>query len=99
MNSKILGMSNQAATRKVKRSFTLSRETAAYVTEVRHRCQARSDSEALDMVLRDAMTAQKKSDLDAAVKAYYDNATDEELREQEEWAKGAGASMFLGIPE
>lgn len=95
----MISMSSQATSRKIKRSFTLSRETSAYVTEVRHRCQARSDSEALDMLLRDAMTAQKKAELDAAVKAYYDNATDEELRDQLEWAKGAGASMFAGIPE
>jgi len=92
-------METQATSRKIKRSFTLSRESAAFVTEVRRRCQARSDSEALDIVLREAISAQKRAELNAAVKEYYDNATGEELQEQADWAKGASASMFSGVPE
>ena len=92
-------MANQATTRKIKRSFTLSRQSSAFVTEVRRRSHARSDSEALDMLLQEAMAAQRKAELDAAVIAYYDNATDEELQEQADWARGASAGMFSGIPE
>ena len=88
-------MTTQATTRKIKRSFTLSHHSSAFVTEVRRRSHARSDSEALDMLLQEAMAAQRKAELDAAVTAYYDNATDEELQESAEWAEMAGRSGML----
>lgn len=89
----------QATARKMKRSFTLSPESVAYVGETRRKRGAGSDSEALDLLLREAMLEAKRQEFDAACKEYYDTASDQELTEQREWAKVTGPNMFLGVPD
>ena len=88
-------MTIQAATLKVKRSFTLAPDSVAFVRETRRRRQARSDSEALDLLIRESRLRQKQEELSAACKAYYDTASDEELREELEWAEMAGPSVLI----
>ena len=83
----------------MKKSFTLAPESVAFLSETRQRRKAGSDSEALDMLLRELMLEAKRQELEAATKEYYDTASDEELAEQLEWAEMAGASMWRGVPE
>jgi hypothetical protein len=92
-------MTLQATTRKMKRSFTLTPEAVAFVGEARKNRGAGSDSEALDLLLRELMLEAKRQAIDAECKEYYDTASDEELIEQREWAKMTGPNMFLGVPE
>jgi len=92
-------MTMQATSRKMKRSFTLSPEAVAYVVETRQKRRASSDSEALDLLLREAMLETKRQEIEAACKEYYDTASDAELAEQREWAQMTGPSMFIGIPD
>ena len=56
-------MAIQATVRKIKRSFTLAPEVAAFVTETRARRRAGSDSEALNLLLRESMLAAMKGSL------------------------------------
>lgn len=72
-------------------------EVAAFVTETRQRRRARSDSEALVLLLRELMREAKRQEFEAATKAYYDTASDEELAEQLEWAEMAGPNIIAGI--
>lgn len=88
-------MTLQATQRKVKRSFTLTPESLAFVHETRRRRKAGSDSEALDLLLRDAMFARKREEIDSAFREYYDTVPDEALVEEREWASMAGPSAFL----
>jgi len=92
-------MTQHASTRKVKRSFTLSPESAAFVRDMRKRHKAASDSEALELLLKEKRLSEKLAEIDAAVKEYYDNASDKELREQSEWAEMTGPNMFADVPE
>jgi hypothetical protein len=92
-------MTIQATDRKMKKSFTLAPESVAFLSETRQRRKAGSDSEALDMLLRELMLEAKRQELEAATKEYYDTASDEELAEQLEWAEMASASMWRGVPE
>jgi hypothetical protein len=89
----------QATVRKMKRSFTLTPEVVAFVGEMRQKRGAGSDSEALDLLLREAMLEAKRQQIDAACKEYYDNASEQVLAEQLEWAELTGPNMFRGIPE
>jgi hypothetical protein len=89
----------QATSRKIKRSFTLTPESVAFVAEARQRRQASSDSEALDLLLREAMLEVKRQELDAGIKAYYDSITDEERQEQLNWAVNTAPNQWLGVPE
>jgi hypothetical protein len=81
----------------VKRSFTLTPEVAAFVTESRQRQRAKSDSEALVLLLRELMLETKRQELEAATKAYYDTASNEELAEQRKWAEMAGPNIIADI--
>jgi len=89
----------QATERKMKRSFTLTPEAVAFVVETRQKRGAGSDSEALDLLLRELILEAKRQEIDAACKEYYDTASDEELAEQREWAQMTGPNMFLGVPD
>jgi hypothetical protein len=92
---RINGMSIQAIQRKVKRSFTLSPESVAFVSETRERRRASSDSEALELLLRETKLKRQEEELSAAITEYYDTASDDELREASEWAEVAGPSVLL----
>jgi hypothetical protein len=90
-------MTIQATARKLKRSFTLTPESVAFVRETRKKRRAGSDSEALDLLLRESMLEARRRQLDAATKAYYDTASDEELAEQREWAEMTGPNMLVDM--
>lgn len=92
-------MTFQATDRKVKRSFTLTKESLAFVHETRRRRRAGSDSEALDLLIKDQMLAAKRQEIDAAFEAYYDTAGDQELEEQRQWADGTSRNMWSGVSE
>jgi hypothetical protein len=85
--------------RKIKRSFTLTPETVAFVDETRLKRAAGSDSEALEMLLREAMLEAKRQKIDAARKEYYDTASEPDLAEQREWAEMTGPNIFSGMPK
>ena len=92
-------MTRNGEVRKIRRSFTLSAEAVTFISETRLRRGAKSDSDALEMLLREAMLEAKRQEIDAAYTEYYDTASDEDLAEQREWAEMAGPSMWRGIPE
>jgi hypothetical protein len=83
----------------MKRSFTLTPEVVAFVGETRQKRGAGSDSEALDLLLRESMLEAKRQQIDAACKEYYDTASDQDLAEQREWAEMTGPNMFRGVSE
>jgi hypothetical protein len=92
-------MATQAAGRKIKRSFTLAPESVTFLTETRGKRCTGSDSETLDLLLGELRLEAKRRELDAAIKAYYDSATDEELAEQHEWAEMAGPAFLADSEE
>jgi hypothetical protein len=92
-------MATYATPRKLKVSFTLSPEVVAFVKKTRVERGAGSDSEALDLLLKETAQQEKLRQLDAAVKEYYDNATDEELAFETQWAEANSSNMWIGIPE
>jgi hypothetical protein len=87
-------MTTQATGRKIKKSFTLAPEAVAFLTETREKRKAGSDSEALDLLLRELMLEAKRQAIDAAYKEYYDTASDKELAEEEQWAEMAGPGFL-----
>ena len=99
INGKMKSMTMQATQRKIKRSFTITPEVIAFIGETRENRGAGSDSEALDLLLRELMLDAKRREIDAACTEYYDAASDEELAEQRDWAERAGPNVFAGVPE
>lgn len=78
---------------KIKKSYSISREAESFVRKVRHARKIASDSEALDMLLRESIEFHRKSSVDAAYRAYYDSASEQELLEEREWAEFGTAQM------
>jgi metal-responsive CopG/Arc/MetJ family transcriptional regulator len=92
-------MTTRATVRKLKRSLTLSVDVVAFVDEARKKRGASSESEAVDLLLREAMLDARRQELELACKEYYDTAADEELAEQREWAERIGPNMWIGVQE
>jgi|SRR5580698_5363671 hypothetical protein len=86
-------MSTQPKARKIRRSFTLSLDSVRFIKKTRRRRGVRSDSEALELLLRDTMLETRRQEIDAACTEYYDTASDEELAEQRRWTEGVGQSI------
>ena len=93
----MIGMSTQATANKIKRSFTITPESAAFLREARAERNAASDSETLDLLLKELMVNRQLAAIDAAYKDYYDSISDGQIEEESEWAKMVGRNVFAGI--
>ena len=82
---------------KIKRSFTITPESAAFLREARKEVNAGSDSEALDLLLKELIEKRKLAEIDAAFKEYYDTASDQQLAEEQEWAAMVGPNILAGM--
>jgi hypothetical protein len=80
-------MTNAISKRRIKKSYSISVEAESFVRKVRKARKIASDSEALDVLLREVIEVHRKSAVDAAYKAYYDSASDQELEEEKSWAE------------
>ena len=86
-------MTNTVTKRRIKKSYSISVEAESFVRKVRKARKIASDSEALDLLLRESIEVHRKSAVDAAYKAYYDSASDQELEEEQTWAEFGTAQM------
>ncbi len=86
-------MTVTASKTRVKKSYSISVEAESFVRKVRRARKIASDSETLDQLLRESMEVHRKSRIDAAYKAYYDSASNEELAEEAEWAEFGEAEL------
>jgi len=80
-------------TSRIKKSYSISRQAEQFVRHVRKARRIRSDSEALDQLLREAIAAHARGSIDAAYKAYYDAASEAELAEESAWAAFAESEL------
>ena len=77
---------NSSGVQRIKKSYSLSREAENFVRKYRKSHKISSDSAALNRLLLKAKAAERVDEVGAAYKAYYDSATEEHLREENEWA-------------
>lgn len=74
---------------RVKKSYSISKESEQFIRRIRKLRHIASDSEALDQLLRESMAAHRRSSIDAAYRAYYDVATEADLAEESAWGEFA----------
>ena len=89
-------MAAHATLNKIKRSFTITPESAAFLRLARAERNAGSDSETLDLLLKELMEKHKLAEIDEAYTAYYDAASDEQLEDEKEWAEMVGPNVLAG---
>jgi predicted glycosyltransferase len=85
--------------RKERRSFTLSRESIALLTELsaaRDSSGRRSASAVLDELLRSLNKERKRRAVEQAVTRFYDGVSEQAQREDKEWAEFSLAEFLDG---
>jgi hypothetical protein len=85
--------------RKLRRTFTLSQESLAYLDRETRRQNSESYSAVLDEILREKTREQKLSELEANIAAYYDSLAADELTEQREWGELTKQTLALNEEE
>ena len=76
----------KTASQRVKKCYSISRQSERFVRQIRKARGIKSDSEALDQLLREAIAAHARGSIDAAYKAFYDAVSESELAEDTAWA-------------
>jgi hypothetical protein len=85
-------------TRKVKKSFSISPESEAFLKRVRRERRVSSESKTLDLLLHELMSARKQRAIESAYKDYYDSVSDGDLAEQQTWGAFAESQLRDGAP-
>ena len=80
--------------RKIKKSFSISPESDSFIRRICKERKSTSESETLDVLLKELMTIRQQKAIEAAYSDYYDSLTEEEAAEQRAW--GAFAESQLG---
>jgi len=75
----------KAATRKAKKSYTLSQESVTFLEALRKQRRAASISSVLEEILQIVRTQHKRTTVEEAVAAYYSSLSDKEATEQSQW--------------
>jgi hypothetical protein len=92
-------MAARKSTRKVRRTFTLSPETDAYIKKQTRARKLGSHSAFLDQLVLEKAQEQRLADIDAEVTAYYDGLTPEQIEEDRAWGEFAGSHLVLNEEE
>jgi NAD dependent epimerase/dehydratase family enzyme len=77
------------ATRKLKKTFSLSRESILYLESVRKRKKRESISSVLEDLIRQQQQTAEMTRISASVTDYYDSLTEEERTENRAWGEFA----------
>jgi hypothetical protein len=70
---------------KQKKSYTLSRSSVTFLERLRKETAAPSISFLLDRIIRNAEEQRRREAIGRAFTEYYDNLTEDEIRESREW--------------
>ena len=87
----------QRSPRKIKRSFSISLESDTFIRKTQRERKSRSESEALDELLRELMVLRQQHLIEDAYTDYYDGLTDEEVDEQQAWGAFAETQLSEGV--
>jgi hypothetical protein len=90
-------MTKHRQARKVKKSFSISLESDAFLKRMRRELKVSSESKTLDVLLRELMAAQKQRAIESAYKDYFDSLTDEDVAEQRAWGTFAETQFTPAI--
>ena len=77
------------ATRKERKTFTLSRDSIRYIKKVRREQSAPSDSSALEEILAESRRAREMAEIESSISKYYDSTSEEERAENKAWGEFA----------
>jgi hypothetical protein len=83
--------------RKIKKSFSISPESDSFIRKTCKERRSTSESETLDVLLRELMAIRRQKAIEAAYSDYYDSLTDDEVNEQSSWGTFAESQLAKEI--
>lgn len=78
---------------KIKKSFSISVESDAFIRRMSKERKSNSDSETLDALLSELMATRRQKALEAAYTNYYDSLSDDEVAEERAWGAFAESQL------
>ncbi len=79
--------------RKAKKTFTLSREAVSFLEDETRKRGVASVSLVLEDLIQERRKRSSTKNIDAAISAYYDSLSDEELAEDKRWGEFAESQI------
>jgi hypothetical protein len=86
-------MPRSTATRKAKKTFSLSRQSVMYLESLRKEKRSKSVSSILEEIIRQQQQTKEMERISASVSRYYDSLSAEEIAEDRAWGEFA-ATQF-----
>jgi len=77
------------ASRKEKKTYTLSRDSIGYLEETVRKQRRRSVSQVLDELIQERKLQAERAQIEAAIGAYYDSLSDAQREENRAWGEFA----------
>jgi hypothetical protein len=84
--------------RKVKKSFSISRESDSFIRKSCKDRRSNSESETLDALLSELMTLRTQQAIEAAYTDYYDSLGDDEVAQERAWGAFAESQLAKEDP-
>ncbi len=82
--------------RKIKKSFSISVASDAFIRRSCKERKSNSESETLDALLNELMAARQQKAMDAAYTDYYDSLNEDEIAKESTWGRFAESQMAKG---
>jgi hypothetical protein len=79
--------------RKIKKSFSISAESDSFIRRTCKERKSTSESETLDVLLKELITIRQQKAIEAAYSDYYDSLTEDEVAEQSAWGAFAESQL------
>lgn len=79
--------------RKIKKSFSISVESDAFIRKSCKERKSNSESETLDTLLSELMVIRQQTAIEAAYANYYDSLSDDEVAEESAWGAFAESQL------
>lgn len=79
--------------RKIKKSFSISVESASFIRRSRKERKSNSESETLDALLSELMAFRQQKAIEAAYGDYYDSLSQDEIEEESAWGAFAESQL------
>ena len=82
--------------RKIKKTFSLSRDAARYLDNLRKQWKKPSASAVLDEILRHRIAEARLQETAIAISRYYDSLSEDEVAANRRWAEFAESRKLIG---
>ena len=89
-------MAGHRAAKKEKKTYSLSKQSVAYLEDTAKRQQKGSVSQVLDELIQEKKLEAERARIDSQISAYYDSLSDDEREQNRAWGEFAEGELPRG---